>query len=559
MSFAFQIPESVEPIPKLRSKNGLLKWISTVDHKLIGIMYLWTALIFLVIGFCEAMLMRIQLMRPENTVLSPQAYNQIFTMHGTTMIFLVLTPILIGFATYLLPLMIGANDMAYPRLNAFSFWMFFFGGLLLYFSFFAGGAPNVGWFSYAPLSEKFYSSSPGVNYWAISILLMGIGTIGSALNFVVTTLTMRAEGLALSKLPLFVWMIFVNSFLILGAFPVLNAGLVMILIDRLLNAHFFTTATGGSALMWQHVFWTFGHPEVYILALPAFGMISEVIPVFSRKPIFGYEFVAASTVAIALLAFGVWAHHMFAVGLGTAFNAFFAATSMLIAVPTGVKIFNWCATMWGGSIMFKTSMLFAMAFLIDFTIGGLSGVGFAMVPIDWRLTDTYFVVAHIHYVFVGGALSAAFAGFYYWFPKMSGKMLSEKLGKLQFWLFFIGFNCTFFVFHLLGLLGMPRRVFTYPDLPYWGSLNLFSTIGAMVLGLSFVVLIWNIFYSIKHGEPAGNNPWKAWTLEWLADSPPKPKNFESVPLVRSRRPLWDLSHPDNPDWKRELKPEAADE
>ena len=550
MSYRIEIPEQLEPLPKLRSANGFLQWISSVDHKMIGIMYLWTSLIFLMIGFGEAMLMRIQLAQPGNTVLSPEAYNQIFTMHGTTMIFLVLTPMLIGFATYLLPLMIGANEMAYPRLNAFSFWIFFFGGLLLYFSFLAGGAPNVGWFNYAPLSEKFYSITPGVDYWALSILLMGIGTIGAALNFVVTTLTMRTPGLALTKLPLFVWMVFVNAFLILAAFPVLNAGLVMILIDRILNAHFFLTTSGGSAVIWQHIFWTFGHPEVYILALPAFGIASEVIPVFSRKPIFGYEFVAASTVAIALLSFGVWAHHMFAVGLGTTFNAFFAATSMLIAVPTGVKIFNWIATMWGGSIHFKTAMMFAVAFLIEFTVGGLSGVGFAMVPIDWRLTDTYFVVAHIHYVFIGASLICGFAGAYYWFPKMTGKMLSEKIGKWHFWLFIIGFNCTFFVFHFLGLLGMPRRVFTYPDLPYLGSLNLFSTISAVVLGISFFVFIWNIIYSLKYGEDAGDNPWNAWTLEWLTTSPPQIKSFQSIPFVKSRRPLWDLNHPDDPDWKR---------
>ena len=550
MSFSIQIPEQVDSFPKLKSENGFLQWISSVDHKMIGIMYLWTSLIFLIVGFAEAMLMRIQLAQPGNTVLTPEAYNQIFTMHGTTMIFLVLTPMLIGFATYLLPLMIGANEMAYPRLNAFSFWIFFFGGLLLYFSFLAGGAPNVGWFSYAPLSEKFYSITPGVNYWALSILVMGIGTIGAALNFIVTTLTMRTPGLKLTRLPLFVWMVFVNAFLILGAFPVLNAGLVMILIDRILNAHFFLSATGGSAIIWQHVFWTFGHPEVYILALPAFGIASEVIPVFSRKPIFGYEFVAASTVAIALLSFGVWAHHMFAAGLGTTFDAFFAATSMLIAVPTGVKIFNWIATMWGGSIHFKTAMLFAVAFLIEFTVGGLSGVGFAMVPIDWRLTDTYFVVAHIHYVFIGASLICGFAAAYYWFPKMTGRMLSEKIGRWHFWLFIIGFNCTFFVFHFLGLLGMPRRVYTYPDLPYLGSLNMFSTISAVVLGISFFVFVWNIIYSLKHGETAGDNPWNGWTLEWLAASPPKPKSFETIPLVKSRRPLWDLNHPDDPDWKR---------
>ena len=550
MSLKSNIPEPKTALPSLRSANGFLQWISTVDHKMIGTMYLWTTLLFLMTGFVEAMLMRIQLMRPENAFLSPEVYNQIFTMHGTTMIFMVLTPMLIGFATYFLPLMIGANEMAYPRLNAFSFWIFFMGGLLLYFSFFTGGAPNVGWFAYAPLSEKFYSFEPGVNYWAISLLLMGFGSIGAALNFVVTTITMRAPGLSLTKVPLFVWMVFVNAFLMLAAFPVLNAGLVMILIDRVLDANFFNVAAGGNAIMWQHLFWTFGHPEVYILVLPAFGIISEVIPVFSRKPIFGYEFVAASSVAITLLSFGVWAHHMFAVGLGTTFDAVFAATSMLIAVPTGVKIFNWTATMWGGSIQFKTSMLFAMAFLIDFTIGGLSGVGFAIVPIDWRLTDTYFVVAHIHYVFLGGSLTGGFAGLYYWFPKITGRRLSERLGRWNFWLFVIGFTGTFFVFHFLGLFGMARRVFTYPNLPYLGSLNLVSTLSAIILGASFIVMIYNIFYSLRKGELAHDNPWDAWTLEWLASSPPAPRNFQLLPLVRSRRPLWDLNHPEDPDWKR---------
>ena len=547
------LPEARDPLPGIFSRNGLLQWISTVDHKQIGIMYLWTTLLFFLVGFCEALLMRIQLGTPENTFLSPEAYNQIFTMHGTTMIFLVLTPMLIGFATYLLPLMIGANEMAYPRLNALSFWLVLFGGLLLYFSFLAGGAPQVGWFSYPPLSEATYSSSPGVNYWAISLLLMGIGSVGAALNFVVTTLTMRIPGMTLTKLPLFVWMVFVNSFLILAAFPVLNAGLVMLLIDRLLSAHFFNAVTGGNPVMWQHLFWTFGHPEVYILALPAFGIMSEVIPVFSRKPIFGYEFVAASSVAITLLSFGVWAHHMFAVGMGNTVNTFFAATSMLIAIPTGIKIFNWVATMWGGSIRLTTSMLFAMAFLVDFTLGGLSGVGFAIVPIDWRLTDTYFVVAHIHYVFLGGTLTAGLAGAYYWFPKITGRMLSERIGKWNFWLFVIGFNGTFFVFHFLGLLGMPRRVFTYPDLPYLGSLNLFSTCSAFILGVAVFLFFINILYSLRKGDPAGDNPWNAWTLEWFTTSPVSLRNFDTIPLVRSRRPLWDLSHPENPDWMEKKK------
>jgi cytochrome c oxidase subunit 1/cytochrome c oxidase subunit I+III len=413
--------------------------------------------------------------------------------------------------------------------------------------------PNVGWFSYAPLSERFFSSSPGVDYWVFSLLLMGIGTVGTALNIVVTTLTMRAKGILMNQLPLFVWMVFVNSFLILAAFPVLNAALFMILIDRQFDAHFFVSATGGSPVMWQHLFWGFGHPEVYILALPAFGMVSEVIPVFSRKPIFGYEFIAASSVAIMLLSFGVWAHHMFAVGLGTTFNAFFAASSMLIAVPTGIKIFNWIATMWGGSVQLKTAMLFALALIVNFTIGGLSGVGFSLVPVDWRLTDTYFVVAHIHYVLIGGSLTGGFAAAYYWFPKITGRMLSEKIGKWHFWLFFIGFNCTFFVFHFLGLLGMPRRVYTYPDLPYLHALNLFSTLSAFVFGISFVLFFWNVFYSLRHGKIAGNNPWNAWTLEWLATSPPQKKNFDKVPLVKSRRPLWDMLHPEDPDWKREGK------
>jgi cytochrome c oxidase subunit 1 len=550
MNLRIRLPEASEPLPSLRTANGFLQWISSTDHKQIGILYLWAFLLFFVVGFTEALLMRIQLARPESTFMSPEVYNQIFTMHGTTMIFLVLTPMLIGFATYFLPLMIGANEMAFPRLNAFSFWMLFFGGILLYFSFLSGGAPNVGWFSYAPLSEKNYSFTPGVNYWAMSLLLMGMGTIGAALNFVSTTLSMRAPGLSMTKLPLFVWMIFFNSFLILAAFPVLNAGLVMILFDRMLHAHFFTPATGGSALIWQHLFWVFGHPEVYILALPAFAIASEVIPVFSRKPIFGYEFVAASTVAITLLSFGVWAHHMFAVGLGTTFNAFFAATSMLIAVPTGVKIFNWIATMWGGSIRFTTAMLFAAAFLVEFTIGGLSGVGFSVVPVDWRLTDSYFVVAHIHYVLIGAALICGFAGAYYWFPKITGKFLSEKIGKWHFWLFLFGFNGTFFVFHFLGLLGEPRRVYTYSDQNFLAPLNLFSSLWAFVLISSFIIFIINIFYSLRKGKVAGDNPWGGWTLEWMTTSPPQLKNFEKVPFVRSRRPLWDLSHTDNPDWKR---------
>lgn len=542
------IPEPDTSLPSLKTTDGVLQWLGSIDHKQIGIMYLLLALFFFIVGGLEALLMRIQLAVPSNTFLDPDTFNQFFTMHGTTMIFLVLMPALIGLATYFLPLMIGANEMAFPRLNALSFWVTLFGGILLYFSYLAGGAPNAGWFSYAPLSEVNFSATRGSDYYVLSLLLTGIGSVGAALNFIVTTLQYRAPGMSMRDLPLFVWMVFINAFLILGAFPPLNAGLSMLLIDRLLNAHFFLPSSGGSAILWQHIFWTFGHPEVYILILPSFGIISEVIPVFSRKPIFGYAFVAGSSVAIALLSFGVWAHHMFAVGLGTTVNSFFAASSMLIGIPTGIKVFNWIGTMWGGSIRFKIAMLFCIAFLIDFTIGGLSGIAFAIVPIDWMLTDSYFVVAHLHYVFLGGSVFGVFAGIYYWFPKITGKMLSERWGQWHFWLFVIGFNMTFFIQHILGLMGMPRRVFTYPDLPGFGTMNMISTIGAFLMAAAVGVFMWNLYISIKSGETAEENPWDAWTLEWLTSSPPKPKNFERIPPIRSRRPLWDLSHPENPDY-----------
>src|SRR3954451_4539073 len=536
-------PDLLEESARAADRSRWQEWIATVDHKKIGILYLITTLAFFCLGGVEALLMRIQLAWPGNTFLGPEAYNQIFTMHGTTMVFLVVVPLLLGLANYLTPLMIGARDMALPRLNAFSFWVFLFGGILLYFSFVAGHAPSAGWFSYAPLSEKGYSTRNGLDYWALALLGIGVGTIATAINLIVTIINLRVEGLTIRRLPLFVWMVFVNSFLIIAALPALNASLVMLLIDRQLHAHFFTQLGGGSPILWQHFFWSFGHPEVYIMVLPAFGIVSEVIPVFSRKPIFGYGFVAASTVAIALLSLGVWAHHMFAVGLGHAWEYAFGASSLLIAVPTGVKIFNWIATMWGGSIRFTTSMLFAIAFLFTFTIGGLSGVTFATVPIDWQVTDTSYVVAHMHYVLFGGTLFGVMAGLYYWFPKMSGRLLSERWGRLHFWLMFIGFHMTFFIQHILGLDGMPRRVYTYPDRPGWGVMNLISTIGAFVIGISVLVLLANMVISYKSGEAAGANPWDAWTLEWATSSPPPEHNFETVPPVHGRRPLWDLAHP----------------
>jgi cytochrome c oxidase subunit 1/cytochrome c oxidase subunit I+III len=411
----------------------------------------------------------------------------------------------------------------------------------------AGGAPDAGWFNYAPLNEKNYSINPGIDYYCMGLLLTGIGSVTTSINLVVTVLHFRVKGMTLNKLPLFVWMVFVNSFLLLAAFPALNAALSMLLLDRQFGAHFFNTTSGGSALLWQHLFWIFGHPEVYIVILPPFGILSEVFPVFSRKPIFGYSFVAASSIAIALLAFGVWAHHMFAVGMGNTVDAFFSASSMLIGIPTGVKVFNWIATMYGGKIQFTVSMMFAIAFLIEFTIGGLSGIAFAIVPIDWQLTDTYFVVAHLHYVFIGGTIFGILAGLFYWFPKMTGKFLDEKMGKWFFWLFVIGFNGTFLVQHVLGLIGMPRRVYTYPDIPWYGALNMISTIGAFLMGISILLLGYMIKKSLKSGKKAGNDPWDGFTLEWITTSPPSLKNFDEVPAVHGRRPLWDFKNPDNPD------------
>jgi len=549
MSLFINIPEDKEPLPSLKTGRGKLLWIASTDHKQLGIMYLWLALFFFVIGGLEAMAIRAQLAFPDNDLISPELYNQIFTMHGTTMIFLVLMPAMVGLATYLIPLMIGANEMAFPRLNAFSLWMTCLGGMLLYFSFFAGGAPNAGWFNYAPLSENNYSSTNGVDYFLVGLILTGIGSIGAGLNFITTILTLRSPDIKLNMLPLFVWMMLVNAFLMLAAFPLLNAGLFMMLIDRQFDAHFFIPSTGGSAILWQHFFWAFGHPEVYILALPAFGIISEVIPVFSRKPIYGYKFVASSSVAIGLLSYSVWAHHMFSVGLSNAVNGFFAISSMLIGIPTGLKVINWVGTMHKGSISLSIPMLFAIAFLVDFTFGGLSGISFAIVPIDWQLTDTYYLVAHLHYVFLGGSLFGIFAGIYYWFPKISGRMLSTKLGKWHFWLFVLGFNLTFFLQHILGILGMPRRIYTYPDLPYWKVLNIFSSIGAIFMFIGMAIFFWNIYKTLKKPRTAVANPWDAWTLEWSTPSPPELKNFDEIPQVHSRRPLWDLNNPDNPDKK----------
>jgi cytochrome c oxidase subunit I len=524
-----------------------MAWLSTVDHKRIGILYMVTALAFFALGGIEALLIRLQLAVPNNTLLAPDTFNMLFTMHGTTMIFLVAMPALFGLANYIVPLQIGGRDMAFPRLNAFGFWLVPFGGILLHFSFLTGGAPAVGWFAYAPLSETPYSSQLGVDYWAMALLVLGIGSVSTSINLIVTVLTQRAPNMTLRRLPLFSWMMFVNSFLVILALPVLNAGLVMLLIDRRLGTHFFLPPGGGSALMWQHIFWAFGHPEVYIVAIPAFGILSEVIPVFSRKPIFGYEFVAGSTVAIAFLSLLVWAHHMFTVGLGRTVDLFFVASSMLIAIPTGVKVLNWSATMVGGRLRLNTPMLFCVAALVQFLLGGVTGISHAVAALDWQTKNSYYLVAHFHFVFVGLIVFAILGALHYWFPKMSGRMLSERIGAWTFWFMTIGFNLTFIIQHFLGLAGMPRRVFTYPALPGWGWMNLVSTIGAFFMAIAGLLLVWNMISSLARGKAAGDNPWNAWTLEWASTSPPPHENFHELPPLRSRRPLWDAFNPDRPD------------
>ena len=533
-------------------------WVTTVDHKRLGILYILYALIFLVIGGIEAGIMRIQLMHAHNDFVSPQVFNRMFTMHGTTMIFFVAMPLVFGFANYLIPLMIGARDMAFPRLNAFSFWLTAFGGFLLYFSlvganglYGAGNAPDVGWFAYAPLTSRTFSVGHSTDFWTLGLLVSGFGSIGTAINILTTILCMRCPGMSLGKMPLLAWLNLVMSGMVILAISPLTAAQVMLLVDRYLGGHFFDTQAGGSAVVWMHFFWIFGHPEVYVLAIPAFAFASEIIPVFSRKAIFGYPVMVAATICIGFIGTSVWAHHMFTVGMSSSANTFFVLSTMAIAVPTGIKIFNWLATMWGGKIEFKTPMLFCVAFLFQFLVAGLTGIMLGAAPFDWQLSNSYFVVAHFHYVIVGGILFTIFGAFYYWFPKMSGKMCNETLGKLHFWLFFIGFHLTFDFMHIPGMLGMPRRIYTYEPGRGWDVWNLIVTIGVFFQALGTVIFVTNLLWSYFKGKAAGSDPWDAWTLEWSTLSPPPAYNFASIPVVKSRRPLWDLKHPNDPDWKYE--------
>ena len=533
-------------------------WVVTVDHKKLGILYMAYALVFLLVAGTEAIAIRIQLAIPNNHFLSPELYNEFFTMHGTTMVFLVGMTMIFGFGNYLVPLMIGARDMAFPRLNAFSFWMSAFGGLFLYFSFVGGfglygmgSAPDVSWWAYAPLTAKAFSPGHNTDYWALALIVMGFGTLGAAINTLATAFSMRCRGMTLFRMPLFVWLMVVTSALTLITITPLTAAQVMLTIDRYLGGHFFDTQAGGSAAVWMHFFWIFGHPEVYVLILPAFGIASEVIPVFSRKAIFGYPAMVAASVAIAFVSLSVWAHHMFTIGMTSVGNAFFALSTMMVGIPTGIKIFNWIATMWGGKIRFATPMLFCTAFVFQFLMAGLTGIMLAAAPWDWQLHNSYFVIAHFHYTLTGSFVFCMFAGIYYWYPKTTGRMLSEKLGKWHFWLFFIGFHVTFDTMHFLGILGMPRSIYTYEADRGWNTLNMIVSAGGIVQAVAVLILVWNMVDSFLHGPVAGNDPWDAWTLEWSVPSPPPAYNFAADPVVRSRRPLWDLKHPNDPDWKYE--------
>jgi cytochrome c oxidase subunit 1 len=519
--------------------TGVWSWITTVDHKRIGTLYLFTALFFFVVGGTEALVIRLQLMKPNMGIVSADMYNQLFTMHGTTMVFLVIMPLSAAFFNYLIPLQIGARDVAVPRLNAFSYWVYALGGVFITAPIFLSLAPNGGWFGYAPLTTTAYSPTLNIDFWVIGLQILGISSLAAAFNFITTIINMRAPGMHLMRMPIFTWMSFVVQFLVILAFPVITVALVFLLFDRFFGTNFYTIAAGADPLLWQHLFWIFGHPEVYILILPAFGLVSEVLPTYSRKPLFGYPVMVYSGILIGFLGFGVWAHHMFSVGMGPIADSIFSLTTMLIAIPTGVKILNWISTMWGGQIRFTTAMLFGIALVALFTMGGISGIMHSSAAADLQQTDSYFVVAHFHYVLFGGAIFGIFAGVYHYFPKMTGRFLDETLGKWHFWVFFVAMNLTFFPMHFSGLLGMPRRIYTYDAGQGWELFNMMASLGAFLQGAGMLIFFYNMWRSYRQPATAPADPWGAPTLEWTIPSPPPDYNFAKLPQVTSRYPLWD--------------------
>lgn len=533
--------------------KGFFSWLTTVDHKKIGLLYAGTALVFFVIGGIEALLIRVQLAQPNGTVLTAAQYNELFTMHGTTMVFLFGMPLAVAFGNYLVPLMIGARDVAFPRLNAFGYFVFLAGGIFIYSSFVLSTAPNGGWFGYTPLTDTPLAAGflpgRGPDFWAVGLVMLGIGSTTSAINFIVTVLNLRAPGMTLMRMPVFAWMMLVVAFLTLFAIPIITVALIMVFFDRNYGTHFFQPAAGGDPLLYQHLFWLFGHPEVYILILPGMGVVSEILPVFSRKPLFGYAVVVFSGIAIGFLGWGVWAHHMFATGLGPVAISAFSLSTMLIGIPTGVKIFNWLGTVWRGSVRLTTAMLFALGFIAQFTIGGLSGVLHSIVPADTQQTDTYFVVAHFHYVLFGGLVFGLFGGFYYWFPKVYGKYLNERIGKANFWTMVIGFNLTFFPMHFVGLYGMPRRTYRYDEGLGWDWLNQLETVGAFLIAISVMIFIVNLVVSRRAGDVAPSDAWDGRSLEWSIPSPPPEYNFAEIPEVESRDDWWHRKYTEDEEGK----------
>jgi len=522
-----------------RTPQGIWGALATVDHKIIGRRYIFTAFAFLALGGVLAALMRLQLAQPEARVLSPDRYNQIFTMHGANMMFLFAVPVMEAVAVYLVPLMVGTRNIAFPRLNAFSYWIYLAGGLLLWIAFALDMGPDVGWFAYVPLSGPQYAAGKRADIWAQMITFTEVSALAVAVELVVTIFKQRAPGMSLDRIPLFVWSMLVTSFIIIMAMPAIMVASTSLILDRLVGTHFFNSAEGGDVLLWQHLFWFFGHPEVYIIFLPAVGMVSTMIPTFARRPVFGYLALVMALIATGILAFGLWVHHMFVTGLPRLGESFFTASSMAIAVPAGVQIFCWLATLWDGRPVFRTPLLFVIGFIVTFVIGGLTGVMVASVPFDTQVHDTYFVVAHFHYVLIGGAVFPLLGATYYWFPKITGRMMGERTGKWAFWLIFIGFHLTFFPMHILGLQGMPRRIYTYqPDMPWYG-LNMFVSISSVMLVAGFLVFFIDAIRSAWHGAPAGDNPWNASTLEWATSSPPPPYNFALIPVVGGSNPLWD--------------------